>query len=107
MKIITDNAAYVQLNDIAFLANSDKEMPASILMKVAYEPIIINNKNRFQFVKFENQTEIDFFKSLDWLLDYNFLKDLKKSQIDSIYSALANEFVELYIQVQNKEPITM
>ena len=34
MKIITDNAVYVQKNDIAYLYSSDLEMPVSVFMIV-------------------------------------------------------------------------
>ena len=50
MKIITENAAYVQKND----------------------------NNRYEFVKFEDKNEIEFFKNLDWMVDYNSVKDLNE-----------------------------
>ena len=34
MKIITDNAVYVQKNDIAYLNQTDLAIPASIFMKI-------------------------------------------------------------------------
>ena len=63
MKIITSEAVYVQKNDIGFLNQTDLSIPASIFLKVFGNGItIIDNSNRFEFVKFEEESEIDFFK---------------------------------------------
>ena len=70
MKIITDNAVYVQKNDIAYLYSSDLEMPVSVFMKVFGKgDTIIDDSNRYDFVKFEDESEIVFFKGLDWIID--------------------------------------
>lgn len=72
MKIITEDCAYVQKNDIAYLNSYDLPIPASIYMKIFGNGVtIINSSNRYDFVKFEDKEEIEFFKSLDWMIDYN------------------------------------
>ena len=82
MKIITDNAVYVQKNDIAYLNSSDLVMPISVFMKVFGKGVTINDdSNRYGFVKFEDESEIDFFKGLDWIIDYNEVKNLGEEQI--------------------------
>ena len=82
MKIITSEAVYVQKNDIGFLNQTDLPIPASIFLKVFGNGItIIDNSNRFEFVKFEEESEIEFFKNLDWIVDYDSVKDLDESQI--------------------------
>ena len=59
MKIITSEAIYVQKNDIGFLNQTDLAIPASIFLKVFGNGItIIDNSNRFEFVKFEEEREI-------------------------------------------------
>ena len=51
MKIIKDNAVYVQKNDIGFLNQTDLEIPMSIYLKVFGNGIVlINNKNKYEFV---------------------------------------------------------
>ena len=82
MKIITDNAVYVQKNDIAYLYSSDLEMPVSVFMKVFGKgDTIIDDSNRYDFVKFEDESDREFFKGLDWIIDYNEVKNLSEEQI--------------------------
>ncbi len=69
MKIITDNAVYVQKNDIAYLNQIDLAIPASVFMKFFGNGIVINDSNRYEFVKFEELEEIDFFKGIDRMID--------------------------------------
>lgn len=96
MKIITDGAVYVQKNDIGFLNQTNELIPASIFLKVFGRGVtIIDNSNRFEFVKFEEETEIDFFKSLDWIIDYASIKDLDDSQIIRLYDDVLKQRNEI------------
>ncbi len=62
----------VQINDIAFLSNAtDIAIPASIFTKVFSGVVIVDDSNRFDFVQFEEPLEINFFKSMEWIIDYN------------------------------------
>lgn len=82
MKIITNDAVYVQKNDIGFLNQTDLSIPASIYMKVfGYGITLIDDSNRFEFVKFQEESEITFFRDLDWIIDYDSVKDLDEEQI--------------------------
>ena len=59
MKIITDNAAYVQKNDIAYMNQTDLVIPASIFMKAfGNVTVIVDDSNRYEFVTFEVPEEI-------------------------------------------------
>ena len=90
MKIITKNAAYVQKNDIAYLYHTNIEIPASIFIKVfGKDIVIIDDNNRYEFEKFEDANEIEFFSKLDWIVDYNLVKDLSVDQIIEVGKQLA------------------
>lgn len=90
MKIITDNAVYVQKNDIAFLNQTDLAIPASIFMKVFGSGIvIIDDSNRYEFVEFEAPEEIEFFKGIDWMIDYNEVKDLSEEETMALGQSIA------------------
>lgn len=92
MKIITSNAVYVQKNDIGFLNQTDLPIPASIFMKVFGKGVtIIDNSNRFEFVKFEEESEIEFFRNLDWIIDYDLVKGLGEEQIIELGQGIAQE----------------
>ncbi len=72
MKIITDNEALVQLNDLGFLQSTDLAIPDSIFSKVfGNEITIIDDRNRNNFVRFTEVKDIEYFKQLDWMVDYN------------------------------------
>lgn len=92
MKIITDNAVYVQKNDIVCLTQTDLAIPSSIFMKVFGNGIvIIDDGNRDEFVKFEVPEEIEFFKGLDWMIDYNEVKDLSEEEIIALGQSIIEE----------------
>ena len=92
MKIITNDAAYVQLNDIAYLNHSDLPIPASIFTKVYGDSVFyIDNNNRYDFIKFDEKSEIKFFKSIDWMVDFNEVKDLNEEEIISLGQSMAEE----------------
>ena len=105
MKIITSEAVYVQKNDIAFLNQTDLAIPTSIFLKVFGNGVtIINDNNRFEFIKFEEESEIQFFKELDWIVDYDLVKDLDESQIIELGKTIAeqkNEIAKKYNAMSN------
>ena len=113
MKIITDNAAYVQKNDLAYLSRSEEHIPASIFMKVfgdsiviikdinefwlyqplfcyGYRTVVLDDSDRHEFVKFSVPEEIEFFENADWMVDYSKVKDLSDEEI----MALVREILE-------------
>ena len=90
VKIITENAVYVQKNDIAYLNHTDLPIPASIFIKVfGNGVVIIDDSNRYEFEKVEDNHEIEFFKRLDWIVDYNSVKDLSDDEIIEIGKSIA------------------
>ena len=92
MKIITDSAVYVQKNDIAYLNQTDLAIPASIFMKVFGSGIvIIDDSNRYEFVEFDAPEEIEFFKGIDWMIDYNEVKDLSEEETITLGQSIAKE----------------
>lgn len=96
MKIITDSAVYVQKNDIAYLSSSDLAIPASIFMKILDNgKFIVNDSNRYDFIKFEEESEIEYFKGLDWIIDYNEVKDLSDEEIIELGQGIGKEREEI------------
>ena len=92
MKIINKDTAYVQKNDIAFLNSTDLPIPASVYLKVYSNNItIIDESNRYDFVKFDEQSEIEYFKGLDWIVDYGEVKDLSEDDIIKLANSIIEE----------------
>lgn len=99
MKIVNDTCVYVQRNDIKYLKSSNLDIPESILMKIG------NDGNKYDFIRFDEDREIEFFKGLDWLIDYNMVKDLDEDQITTMIqnvvfekSYIAKKFKELSLE---------
>ena len=92
MKILKDNKIYVQKNDIAYLNVTNEAIPASIYLKVYGRGItIIDDSNRYEFIEFTDPKEIEFFQRLDWIIDYNEVKDLTEEQIIQLGKEVAAE----------------
>lgn len=52
MKIVREDAIYVQKNDIAYLTHMEEAIPASIFTKVfGGGVVIIDDSNRYEFIK--------------------------------------------------------
>ena len=86
MKIFhTENgkeSVYVQMQDIMHLYHSDIPIPASIFTKIFNGIVIVDNSNRFDFVRFDEEYEVEFFRKLDFVLDYDYYKNLTDEQLD-------------------------
>lgn len=105
MKIISDTKVYVQKNDIAFLNQSDLPIPASIFMKVFGNGIvIIDDSNRYEFVEFAAPEEIEFFKGIDWMIDYNEVKDLSEEETIELGQSIAQAKNEIAQKFNSMNP---
>lgn len=72
---------YVQLNDLIFINKAEIQMPTSIYMKVFSNNFFILNKNKTEFVSFDEPNEIEYFKGLDFILDYDSYKKLSLEEL--------------------------
>lgn len=86
---------YVQMEDIAHLNNTDLPIPASIFTKVFKGVTIVNDSNRFNFVRFDEEHEVKFFKELEFVIDYDKYKDLTDEQIEEKGQEFANKANEI------------
>lgn len=73
---------YVQMQDIMQLNQSDISIPASIYTKVFTGITIVDDSNRFDFIEFNEEHEIKFFKELEFILDYDQYKGLTDEQLE-------------------------
>lgn len=91
MKIIKEDAAYVQKIDLANLRDFDGPMPTTVFMKLfSREASIIEDSDAEEFVRFDSKNEVEFFKRADWILDYDFYN---AKDADELYS-FAEEMIE-------------
>ena len=96
MKIITNDAAHVQKNDIAYLNQTDLDIPASIYLKACETgTFIVDDSNRYEFIRFNKSDEIQFFKNQDWILDYNQVKDKTEDELIEYCERIITQYNEL------------
>ena len=79
MKILRDNALYVELSDIIILAK---------LPDVTSEELA-NNYNRDDlFIKFQDEESICFFNKKECIIDYDYVSNLSDDEIDKEISCI-------------------
>lgn len=88
-------SVYVQMQDIMHLYNTDMPIPASIYTKVFKGIVIVDDSNRFDFVRFDKEHEVKFFKKLDFVIDYDQYKDLTDEQLEEEGQKLATKANEI------------
>ena len=101
MKIITENKVYVQKNDLAFLYGSRMAIPGSIFSKVFMWKMIVNDENRYEFVCFDDPSEIDYFKKIPWMIDFQSVASLSEKQMIMMMEKVNDERKEVSRKYQN------
>lgn len=97
---------YVQMQDIMYLHQSDLPVLASIYTKVLTGVTIVDDSNRFDFVRFDEEYEVSFFKDLEFIIDYDKYKDLTDEQLEEESKKLAvkaNEIAEKWNNMSKEE----
>ena len=107
MKIINNDSVLVQNRDLAYLTHYNGDMPASIFIKICGEGVaFIDSSNINEFVKFDSEDEIDFFKYSDWILDYNLYN---AKSVEELYAAAEkmideiNHLTSIYNRMSGEE----
>lgn len=74
---------YVQMQDLGYLVNeSDLSVPESFFTKVFTGMTYITDSNRFDFVKFDDDEDVKFFKELEFIIDFDKYKGLTDEQLE-------------------------
>lgn len=100
-------AVYVQMQDIMYLSNeTDMPIPATIFEKVFTGVTIVTDANRFEFVRFDEEHEIKFFRELEFIIDFDQYKGLSDEQLEAEAQKLvvkANEIAEKWNGMKEEE----
>lgn len=80
MKIIRNKEIYIQKTDIFLLSTSNTVIPKQVTINLLNKENLseINNDNKYDFIKFTEPEIIEFFSKLDWILNYDEVKDLNE-----------------------------
>lgn len=91
--------AYVQYDDLLTLYNSDVYIPESIYDQVFIDDFIVDNHNRFDFIKFSDNSAVEFLRCVDWIVNY---EDLDKMNPYELYRYYLDTIIETKNLTNNK-----
>lgn len=92
MKIVLDKEIYVQKKDLDFLISRMDEIPDTIIRKIFLPgQTIIDSCVKYDFVKFDDPSHIEFLNSIKWILDYSDVKDLNDDELIELRAAYGKE----------------
>ena len=96
MKIITDTAAYVQKGDLYYLDSVEIPKTRSIYLSVFdWGKTRLTKENQYDFYKYDKKEDIEFFKNIDWMVDYDEVKDCSDEELIKLGKAINEERVEI------------
>lgn len=82
---------YVQYSDLLLLFNLNIIIPDTIYDKVYSDNFKVDDSNRFDFVEFNKKEDVEFFKNIDWILDYNSLNRMSPYELNRYYVNSIND----------------
>ena len=95
MKIMTNEKVYLQLNDISqlmiYLMINKSHCPKVVFDRLFQERFVCNDDNKYDFICFEEEEAITFFKEATYIIDYNELKDYSKEELTNIATTVLEE----------------
>jgi len=101
MKVFTKEAVYVQRNDINLLRKFENDY-FNIYVKTFTDNInIIDDSNRYEFAKFSDSEDIEYFERIDWILDYKDVKSLNEKELIELGCRFSDELNELARIINN------
>ena len=96
MKVFKKGKVQVQNEDLILILRSGELMPTSVLEKFyGNGPVIIVQDNMEDYVEFEETDQVEFFKRLDWIVDYDEVKNLSTEELEKLYDDTKDEMVKI------------
>ncbi|MBD9106308.1 hypothetical protein EGP99_00675 [bacterium] len=96
MKVFKNGKVYVQNEDLILILRSGELMPTSVLEKFyGNGPVIIVQDNMEDYVEFEETDQVEFFKRLNWIVDYDEVKNLSTEELEKLYDDTKDEMVKI------------
>lgn len=75
MKVFKEGKLYVNKKDLLVLRKSQCQIPDSVLYDMENSQLLSFNESDI-YVEFSDEKDIDFFKKVDWIVDYDSVRDL-------------------------------
>ena len=102
MKIITDTAAYVQKGDLNYLDSLNIQTTYSIYLSVFdWGKTRLTEENQYDFYKYDEKEDIEYFKNVDWMVDYDEVKDCSCEELKRLVEAIKDEIENIADRFNN------
>lgn len=98
MKVMTNQAIYVQKYDIAYLNYHHIKTPISMDCNME-----VDEKNKLEFVRFDQPEEICFLQDIEEILDYSQWKDYPTTKLIHNTINMMICYDALYLKIKNLE----
>lgn len=96
------DTVYAQMQDIMYLYNeTDIPIPATIVEKVSTGVTIVTDANRFEFVKFDEEDDVKFFRELEFIIDFDKYKSFTDEQLQEEAYKLGSKADEIAEKVNS------
>ncbi len=96
MIISKDNAIYIQKQDLEFLKYYYNMLPTYISQKIFENPDInLDDYSKYDLFKFDDSKDIEFFNSIDCLIDYTSIKNFSIGQLVELGKNYAKQLEEI------------
>ena len=85
MKYFKNGKAYVHYNDLINLPQLCEVGSSDLVRKGLGEGyIVIDDSNRYNFAEFDLPEEVEFFRNIDWIIDYGEIKYLNEEDLERL-----------------------
>ena len=83
MKYTINDTLYIQVKDLAFFSLNSLIIPHSLYLKTLYHrDLLYDDSKRNIFLKTTNKKDIEIINKLDWVLDYDEIKDKNLCELE-------------------------
>ena len=105
MKVFKDGKLYVNKKDLLVLRKSQCQIPDSVLYYMENSQLLSFNESDI-YVEFSDEKDIDFFKKVDWIVDYNSARDLNMEVLKKLMVNIKSTMSMLRVRLDSLCEIT-
>lgn len=105
MKVFKDGKLYVNKNDLLILRKSQYQVPESVFGGRESNLILLGIEKDV-FLEFTDEKDIEFFKKIDWIVDYDSVRDLNMEVLKKLMANIKSTMSMLRVRLDSLCEIT-
>lgn len=106
MKVFKDGKLYVNKKDLLVLRKSQCQIPDSVLYDMENSQVLLSFNESDIYVEFSDEKDIDFFKKVDWIVDYDSVRDLNMEVLKKLMANIKSTMSMLRVRLDSLCEIT-